>query len=135
MSYCRWSCDDYQCDLYIYEDCYGGWTTHVAGRRHVFKEPLPAPLPGFANPGDAAAIDAWVKRHQTIMRMTEAADLVPIGLPHDGERFNSDTPGECADLVDHLRSLGYRCPEYVAAALREEQAEMDVPAPLPPKEG
>lgn len=26
MSYCRWSDDS---DVYVYEDCRGGWTTHV----------------------------------------------------------------------------------------------------------
>lgn len=26
MSYCRWSTDDFKCDLYIYEDVAGGWT-------------------------------------------------------------------------------------------------------------
>ncbi len=33
MSYCRWSSDNTNCDLYCYEDCSGGFTTHVAGFR------------------------------------------------------------------------------------------------------
>lgn len=32
MSYCRWSSDDFECDLYCYADVRGGYTTHVAGR-------------------------------------------------------------------------------------------------------
>ena len=35
MSYCRWSSDDFQSDVYVYEDCRGPWVVHVAGRRHV----------------------------------------------------------------------------------------------------
>src|SRR5687767_6611694 len=41
MSYCRWSTDDFQCDLYCYEDVSGGFTTHVAGRRKIWDAPLP----------------------------------------------------------------------------------------------
>jgi len=35
MSYCRWSSDNWQCDLYCYDDISGGITTHVAGYRCV----------------------------------------------------------------------------------------------------
>ena len=33
MSYCRWSTDNFKCDLYCYEDVNGGFTTHVASNR------------------------------------------------------------------------------------------------------
>lgn len=33
MSYCRFSSDGFNCDVYVYEDCAGGWTTHVAANR------------------------------------------------------------------------------------------------------
>ena len=29
MSYCRWSSDNFQCDVYCYADVSGGYTTHV----------------------------------------------------------------------------------------------------------
>lgn len=29
MSYCRWSSDNFKCDVYVYADVSGGWTTHV----------------------------------------------------------------------------------------------------------
>ncbi len=32
MSYCRWSTDEFRCDLYIYANVNGYWTIHVAGR-------------------------------------------------------------------------------------------------------
>lgn len=50
--------------------------------------------------------------------------LIPlrdIGLPHDGGRFNDDTPGECADTLLMLRSCGYIVPQYAIDALREEE--------------
>jgi hypothetical protein len=30
LSYCRWSSDNFRCELYCYQDTCGGWTTHVA---------------------------------------------------------------------------------------------------------
>ena len=43
MSYCRWSSDNFTCDLYIYESVYDCWTIHVAQSRHV------GPLPEYPN--------------------------------------------------------------------------------------
>lgn len=34
MSYCRWSSDNWKCDLYCYEDA-NGYITHVADNRIV----------------------------------------------------------------------------------------------------
>ena len=120
MSYCRWSSDDYQCDVYVYKDVCGGWTTHVAGSRYVFKEPLPPKVP----PTDTAA---YVKRYEEISQMIDSADLVDIGLPHDGESFNSGSAGECADLLERLRGIGYNVPQRAIDALREESAEVEEP--------
>ena len=44
MSYCRFSSDDWQCDVYVYADVAGGWTTHVAAVRFVFDKELPPPV-------------------------------------------------------------------------------------------
>lgn len=121
MSYCRWSTDDYQCDVYVYGDARGGWTTHVASARYVYKEPLP-PMVEF-DPADDAGWEAWLTRHKTVQRMVDEADRVAIGLPHDGETFNDDTPGECADRLESLLKLGYVVPPDVIQELRQEAAE------------
>jgi len=80
MSYCRFSSDDFQCDVYVYESCHGGFDLHVAGRRHEFKEPIPEKIP-FDKEHQAE----WFKRHSKIIRMCDAAEMVDIGLSHDGE--------------------------------------------------
>lgn len=124
MSYCRWSTDDFQCDLYIYEDVYGGWTTHVAGARVVYLNPLPDPVPLLAD-----TVDAWAERNQEIMRRLDDPTehrREDIDLPFAGETFSDSTPGECADRVEQLLAAGYRCPSGVVEALRAEQAEMDL---------
>ena len=46
MSYCRWSSDRWQSDVYCYSDVIGGYTTHVARSRREGHAPeiyLPPP--------------------------------------------------------------------------------------------
>lgn len=119
MSYCRWSTDDYQCDVYVYSDARGGWTTHVASARYVYREPLPPVVEFDVN--DDADWEVWLTRHKTVQRMVDEADRVTIGLPHDGETFNDDSPGECADRLESLLKLGYVVPPDVIEGLRQEQ--------------
>lgn len=115
MSYCRFSSDDHQCDVYVYADCHGGYTTHVAARRRVFAEPLPPKIEVSSD-----TIDAWLGRHRIVMAMCERSELVPIGLPHDGETFEHATALECAEHLECLLDLGYRVPRYAIDTLREE---------------
>jgi hypothetical protein len=137
---------NWRCDVYVYEDVAGGWTTHVAGRRHPFP-PIPDlplhKLPRFGGnwckesrrvvyPGRWQALCAKVvfrfaafwhnKVHMLTLHMIP---LRPIGLPHDGKNFSSDTPGDCADLLERLRAIGYVVPDYAINALREEHSDED----------
>lgn len=116
MSYCRFSSDDFQCDVYVYADCMGGYTTHVAGNRIVYKKPLPPPVP-FED------VNAYMKRDLKIMKMVDKASHVKIGLPCDGETYNDATPDECANRLESLKAMGYRVPQYAIDALREEAIE------------
>ena len=115
MSYCRWSSDDHQCDVYVYEDCMGGFTTHVAANRLKFNQPLPDPVP-FKEEN----FKAWYARHQEVSSMLDKADRYPIGLPHDGESFNDPTERACADRLMALKAIGYQVPQYAIDALLEE---------------
>lgn len=132
MSYCRWSSDDWTSDIYTYQDVHGGWTTWVAGARVVLAEPLPAVIPYPENRPETqegpgweaweAQFHAWYSRHQRVMDMQDEGERVAIDLPHAGERFNDDTPGECADRLEVLRALGYVVPQYAIDQLRAEEA-------------
>lgn len=120
MSYCRWSSDDWQCDVYVYEDCDGGWTTHVAVRRqlNVLRNPYPF-QPGSFN--------RWLVMHRVQMDLMKEEpadwlDLAAIG-PEAGESYNDRTPGECADRLEALKVKGFNVPQYAIDTLREEQAE------------
>lgn len=139
MSYCRFSCMNFMCDVYVYEDCYGGWTTHVAGSRCIIP-PIPKvpwswmPRLGHYDnathrviyPNRFIAAVAWVW-----LRILVASDrlhmwslgLIPrrrIGLPCDGARFNDEAPADCAARLEELRDMGYNVPQYAINALQEE---------------
>lgn len=117
MSYCRWSTDDFQCDLYVYESVSGYWSTSVAARRHVFASELPPKVEDYTS-------RAWVERHFEVMSMLETATLVPIGLPYDGMCFDDPDAESCADRCQMLRDAGYRFPDSVIEDLRAEAAEL-----------
>lgn len=119
MSYCRWSTDDFQCDLYVYEHCGGGFTTHVAGNRVVYDKPLPPAVPFQGN------VDAWFARHRAVMDAVEVASRTPVGLPHDGETFNDPTLVDLLARLIHLREAGYKFPDQVLDQVRAEIAETE----------
>lgn len=121
MSYCRWSTDDFQCDVYVYADARGGWTTHVASNRYAYKEPLPPVVE--CDPDNEEVWQAWLARHEVMRRLIDEADRVTIGLPHDGETYNDDTPSQCADRLEMLKGLGYVVPQDAIDSLRQEAAE------------
>lgn len=148
MSYCRWSSDHFECDVYVYADVNGGWTTHVAQRR--LKHRVPDEIKAMPQDTGAewyAAYEAEKKWRESLPcdettvnylqkdgttkpgpwrtpKDSEYFDLSAIG-PESGESYNHDTPGECADWLVALKSKGFLVPQYAIDALREEQAEME----------
>lgn len=117
MSYCRWSSDNWRCDLYCYEDCGGGWTTHVAGNRLVGEIPeARMPRPGATD----ADWQTYGEAHSAQMKWLDTATREPIGLPHDGESFNDSTLAEFKDRLLSLRAIGYRFPDYVLDEVEQE---------------
>lgn len=120
MSYCRFSCDDNQSDVYCYESCYGGFVTHVASNRVVYKSELPPEVPF-----EADHCEAWLARHRQVSDMLAQADRVPIGLPFDGEAFDDATAAEAASRLEWLRAQGYRVPQYAIDQLRAEAGAPD----------
>lgn len=115
MAYCRWSTDDYQCDLYVYADVSGGYTIHVAGGRYLFKEPLPPPVSFMTD------IPEWVERHNKVMAMCEAADQEKIDLAYAGDSFYGYSAEQAVDTLRMLHGLGYRFPcDEVTEAIQED---------------
>lgn len=122
MSYCRFSSNDWQSDVYVYGTLDETWMVHVAARRHVFKVPLPEPVSLRDDPG------AWAKRSVAIMDMlddSEKCALEEINLPYANETFECQSPGEAANRLQELAALGYHVPDGVIDDLRQEQLEME----------
>lgn len=124
MSYCRWSSDDWQCDVYVYEDVGGWWQTYVAGRKRRLREGVTFPPPIH----QAADPHAWVARHAAVMEMIHEKnegvlwDWETLPETPDGDSFRDSSPGECADRLEWLRAIGFNVPQYAIDELREEQA-------------
>lgn len=149
MSYCRWSSMNWQCDVYVYENVSGGWTTHVAGRRRPIQ-----PIPDISFHRAVRWLGAeWSRDSRKViypsrwkailarilfgfagfwhnrihMASLHLIPMRPIGLSYDGANFNDGDPGECADRIESLRVIGYIVPQYAIDALREEQTALQSP--------
>ena len=111
MSYCRFSSEGFQCDVYVYESN-DGWITHVAARRRATRAP---------------ELD-WST--QALCEQTQAAQRaflddpnntpLPIGLSDDGMMFCDPTPAACAAQLIRLKTMGYQVPQYAIDDLLEE---------------
>lgn len=116
MSYCRWSSDDFSCDLYCYEDVSGGWTTHVAGNRVVGNIPhIDWPM---------TSSEDFARQYKAQMDFLKTAERKPIGLAYDGQTFNDETLEDFRARIVMLREAGYSCPEYVLKRIDEEIASI-----------
>lgn len=113
MAYCRWS----DCDVYVYEDVSGGWTTHVAARRNAA---------GKAPPIDWTSEETTLSSYQTHNKWHEEnTEYVDLKMPSAGKSFNDPSPGECADRLEALRAEGFDVPQYAIDELREEAAALE----------
>jgi hypothetical protein len=133
------------CDVYVYEDVSGGYTTHIARNRKLF-----APIPSLFFLMSSGAVykycvDGYVDEQYVYKSKSKkilyfifwdcvyfwekylhdlSREIIPvrkIGLPFDGETFNDETALDCADRLEMLRDLGYKLPQYAIDSLREEE--------------
>ncbi len=116
MSYCRWSSDGFNCDVYVYESatCF---VCHVAGNRIKGK----APKYWWKDITEAEFIKAYAEYSDFM----EKVERVPIDHPMAGETIETDEPGEMATQLGKLLTEGLHVPLYAIAALVEEQLELE----------
>ena len=130
MSYCRWSSNNWKCDLFCYEDVSGGITTHVAGNRVVGEVPEVSLRLLQYKPVSVTEEILTRMRHEEFKEWTEANERqqkfldtcqrVPIGLPYDNQSFNDPTYEDFLARLMHLRSVGYRFPDYVIEEVEDD---------------
>lgn len=113
MSYCRWSSNNWDCDLYCYQGADNIYITHVATNRivgDVPKVPILLTIP----------TDKWVELHRKQMDFLETAKRKNIGLPYDGETFEDKDLQSFLNTVEHLKETGYHVPDFVMETIKEE---------------
>jgi hypothetical protein len=113
MSYCRWSSDNYACDVYVYENIYGGWTTHIAKYRRKHSYPCPSL--------DFTDVNTLQESLQLQQAWLDESVLELIDSPNAGKSFNDPTPEACAARLENLREEGLAVPQYAIDTLMEEE--------------
>lgn len=107
MSYCRFSSDCHQSDVYVYADVNGGFTTHVAGRRRKPLKPVPEPPPD----DDMFPLAYW----DACTAWTQGQgnwEWQDITHEAAGQVFNDATEMECVDRLRALQAAGLNVPQY-----------------------
>lgn len=120
MSICRFSSDDFRCDVYCYES-EEGFCVAVAGVRRVADEPMP-PLPPRWWERAADQMNELCALFRARSAWIDSATRIPLGLEHDGAFFILPDAGSTAQLLETLRAEGYRVPPYAIDILRGEEA-------------
>jgi hypothetical protein len=109
MSYCRWSSNDFCCDLYVYEGD-DGIVIHVASRRILGDVPK-------LDWASAETLYSTYKKQDEFMQTAQRED---IGLSQDGESFYGLSHVAAISLLEMLRDEGYKFPYDVIECLMEE---------------
>lgn len=119
MSYCRWSSDNFKCDLYCYEDSGGGFTTHVASNRVLDDIPK---VPHILK----VTTEEYMEAHKLQSIFLDSAEHRPIGLPYDGKSFNDDDLQSFLERLLLLREVGYNFPDFVLSTVNDEIRELSI---------
>ena len=112
MSYCRFSSDNWRCDVYCYESEQGD-VTHVASSRIVGDVPV---VPFFFSVPQSDFFSAMKKQSDFVNN----AEREKIGLEHDGKTFIDSSVEKLYERLESLVNAGYMIPTYVFASLGEE---------------
>ena len=122
MSYCRWSSNNWNCDVYCYEHVDNCFATHIAGRKREGIENI-TKLPPITVDG----FDEWWQAKENQNDELENYPLVEIGLPYDGETFYDPTLEVMRERLVELKDLGYAVPDFVFNEIDDELKELNVP--------
>lgn len=114
MSYCRFSSDDWKCDIYAYESDMG-YEIHVAARRIVGN------VPTLPNPPEVSGQE-WSAAYVAQSAFIKTAQREPITLPHAGESFTCPDLESFEARLRMLRELGYNVPDYVFEEIAQDKA-------------
>lgn len=112
MSYCRFSSDNWKCDVYCYGASGGTFVTHVAKNKTVGEAP-PLNWDFLKSPDNEESIEQFMEQHKAQMAWLETAERKPIGLEYDGDTFQDPDLHQFLVTLKMLKGAGYNVPQYV----------------------
>lgn len=112
MSYCRWSSDGGQCDLYCFEHVDGYFAVCVASYRR------PRKMTEYDFSSAESLKSTLEQRRRDEGDPTNERE--PIGLPYDGEIFQEPDLESMIKRMEMLRDVGYNVPQVAIDAARDE---------------
>lgn len=116
MSYCRFSSDNFRCDVYAYQSTHDDYVLHVASHRREADTPIPEMPPNWWEL-PAEEMQAAMGRQDDWL---EHAPLVPINHPDAGESYRFASAEELYEKLLDLRSAGLRVPDFALEAVKED---------------
>ena len=125
MSYCRFSCDGFRSEVYVYADCQGGYAVHVAGNRiKDFSTAPKTPKHIFDKELTHEVIENYIKEDRTYNEWLRTAQRVDIDDEYAGESFMFDTGKQTGIFLTELITRGYYIPSGVIDSLMLEQDDV-----------
>lgn len=124
MSYCRWSSDNFKCDIYAYESCHGGFDIWIASNR-IVGEPPKGGYGLILEDNSKENIEKFVEQERARSKWMDSCKREPIELPFVGDHFNEPDLESFYNRMIKLRGIGYNFPDYVLETIKEEMNESE----------
>lgn len=121
MSYCRWSSDNFKCDVYAYLSD-AGYMVHIASHKIVGNAPKNDW--NLVKKGGKSGIKKWVAIEKKRSKWMSEAERVPIGGPLDGETFTFSNVVDFYEAMLVLCGIGYKFPDYVLVEIEAEMKDL-----------
>lgn len=109
MSYCRFSSDNWNSDIYCYQSV-EGYVIHVASNRYD----------RAITPLDDSTEETLYESYRQQREDIEKAKQVKIELDGAGESYYLPTPQEAVEKLKELQTKGFRVPDFAIKALEDE---------------
>jgi len=103
MSYCRFSTDDFNYDVYVYQS-ERGYVVHIAENRYVFDRSL---LPKVTL---KSTQEEHYERNKLLSQLVANSERVKIGLEYDGQTFTFGDLDQLYYFLIKLYMKGYNIP-------------------------
>ena len=114
MSYCRWSCDGFRSDVYVYqEDDF--YSVRIKKQRSVINDDAP-PLIEFDGTNAPEAYASQLN----YSRWLNDQPRITIIKKYAGQTLHFDDPSSTVHFLRKLRDLGYWVPEHAFERLNED---------------